>query len=123
MPRKYNNGQWTQARFHAFVTSVLRAGSRRWAPKYETLNAAKTEKKINQKTGRLAQHYRCNVCKEEFTSKDVQVDHIKPIINPKKGFTSWDDYVDALFCESKNLQTICKPCHKLKTAKERKQTK
>lgn len=98
---------------------MLRAGSRKWPPKYETLNAAKTEKKINPASGRLAQHYRCNVCKEEFTSAQIEVDHIKPVINPKKGFTSWDDYIDALFCESKNLQAVCKSCHKEKSKKER----
>ena len=53
---------WTQGRINAFVMSVLRAGTRRWPPKYETLNAAKTEKKKNPKSGREAQFYRCNMC-------------------------------------------------------------
>jgi 5-methylcytosine-specific restriction endonuclease McrA len=98
---------------------VLRAGSRKWPPKYQILNAAKTEKKTNPTSGRMAQHYRCNACKEEFTNKGVQVDHKKPIINPKKGFVSWDEYIDALFCESKNLQVLCKTCHAAKTKKEK----
>ena len=51
-----NGGKWTEARYRSFITSTLRAGSRKWPPKYETLNAAKTEKKTNEKTGRLAQH-------------------------------------------------------------------
>jgi 5-methylcytosine-specific restriction endonuclease McrA len=99
---------------------VLRAGSRKWPPKYETLNAAKTEKKKNEKTGRLAQHYRCNACKQEFTSTSVQVDHRKPVVSPTTGFTSWDDYINALFCEAPNLQVLCKECHSLKTKKEKK---
>jgi hypothetical protein len=97
----------------------LRAGSRKWPPKYETLNTAKTEKKINKATGRLAQHYRCNACQEEYTSKDVQVDHIEPVIDPKKGFISWDAFIEALYCESDNLQVLCKVCHKEKTKEER----
>ena len=116
---KFNGGKWTEGRFNSFVTSVLRAGSRKWPPKYETLNKAKTEKKINEKTGRLAQHYRCKKCKQEFTAKDVQVDHIKPVVSPSKGFISWDDYIDKLFCEARNLQTLCKGCHAAKTKKER----
>lgn len=116
---KFNGGKWTEGRFRAFVTSVLRAGSRRWEPKYETLNKAKTEKKINEKTGRLAQHYRCKKCKQEFTAKDVQVDHIKPVVNPSKGFISWDDYIDKLFCEAKNLQCLCVQCHRKKTQEEK----
>ena len=91
---------------------------RRWPPKYEALAAAKTEKKINHKSKRLAQHYQCALCKEEFTQKDVQVDHKKPVV-PKTGFTTWDTYIKRLFCDVKNLQVLCKPCHKIKTKEER----
>ncbi len=58
----YNNGLWTTARFNSFITSILRSGSRRWGPKYSTLNEAKTEKKINPASGRLAQHFLCASC-------------------------------------------------------------
>ena len=117
---EYNGGQWTQGRFNSFVTATLRAGARRWQPKYNCLNAAKTEKKINPKTGRLAQHYRCELCHEEFTQKDMNVDHIKPVVDPDKGFESWDVFIDNLFCEADNLQAICVPCHKKKTLEEKK---
>lgn len=82
------------------------------------MNAAKTEKKVNEKTGRVAQHYRCAKCKQEFTSKDMEVDHIKPVVSPTKGFVSWDSFIENLFCEADNLQAICKPCHKEKSKKE-----
>ena len=85
--------------------------------------ASKTEKKVNEKTGRIAQHYQCAKCKCEFTSKDVEVDHIKPVIDPKKGFKSWDEYINRLFCTEDNLQVLCKPCHKIKTNKEKEITK
>ena len=114
---------WTEGRIRAFITSTLRAGSRRWPPKYTVLNNSKTEKKVNVKTGRIAQHYKCHKCKQEFTSKDVEVDHIKPVIDPKKGFVSWDDYINRLFCDEKNLQVLCKPCHKEKTLKEKEVAK
>ena len=115
--------EWTEGRIRSFITSTLRAGSRRWPPKYETLNSSRTDKKINVKTGRLAQHYRCAKCKEEFTSKDVEVDHIKPVIDPKKGFVSWDDYIKRLFCTEDNMQTLCKPCHLAKTKLEKEISK
>ena len=115
--------EWTPGRVRSFITSTLRAGSRRWPPKYTTLNNAKTEKKVNVKTGRLAQHYRCAKCKEEFTSKDIEVDHIKPVIDPKKGFVSWDEYIDRLFCDEKNMQALCKGCHLVKTKKEKEVAK
>jgi hypothetical protein len=118
-----NGGKWTEARYRSFVTSTLRAGSRKWPPKYETLNAAKTEKKVNKATGRLAQHYLCAMCEQEYTQKDVQVDHIKPVIDPKKGFVSWDTYIDRMFCEGKNLQVLCKVCHAEKTKIEKEISK
>lgn len=116
---EWNGGRWTEGRFNSFVTSTLRAGARRWAPKYETLNAAKTEKKINVKTGRLAQHFTCSLCNEEFTAKDMEIDHIKPVVDPKKGFETWDKFIDKLFCEASNLQAICRECHLKKTKEER----
>lgn len=111
---------WTDARKKAFIISALRAGSRRWPPKFETLNEAKTEKKINTKTSRLAQHYRCNACKGEFPSKEVQVDHKVPVIDPEQGFISWDVYISRLFCNKSNLQILCVDCHKIKTQQEKK---
>lgn len=114
-----NGGEWTEARFNSFVKSALRAASRRWPPKYTCLNLACTGQKVNQKTGRLAKHYKCNCCKNDFPAKDVQVDHINAIINPEIGFTNWDDVINNLFCEIDNLQVLCKECHSSKTALEK----
>ena len=111
--------EWTEGRKKSFIVSTLRAGNRRWPPRYNTLNAAKTEKRINVSTGRLAQHYKCAECLEEFPAKVVQVDHIKPVVDPKKGFISWDVFIDRMFCDEDNLQVLCKACHDKKTTKER----
>ena len=114
--KTFNSGLWTLGRFNSFVTSILRSGSRRWGPKYETLNEAKTEKKINPKSGRLAQHFICASCSKEFVAKDVQVDHIKPM-----GFDqTWDKFINELYCEKENLQVLCLTCHKAKTKLEKK---
>lgn len=121
--KEWNGGRWSEARYNSFVTSTLRAGARRWPPKYETLKAAQTEKKINKKSGRLAQHFLCGCCGGEFTSKDVQVDHIKPVVDPTKGFKSWDSFVENLFCESNNLQVLCLDCHRQKTYQEKLEKK
>lgn len=110
---------WTKARKRAFIVAVLRSGTRRWPPKYRVLNTAKTEKKINKSSGRLAQHYRCNACKAEFPASQMQVDHIQPVVDPVKGFKDWNTFIKRLFCDEDNLQAICKLCHKLKTRAER----
>ena len=50
----------------------------------------------------------------------MEVDHIKPVVDPVQGFQTWDLFINNLYCESENLQAICKPCHKEKTLKEKK---
>lgn len=99
--------------------STLRSGSRRWPPKWQVLEAAKTEKKINPKTGKMAQHYMCSGCSNEYTSKDIEVDHVEPVV-PLTGWVSWDDVIERLFCTADKLQCLCTACHKAKTREETK---
>lgn len=115
--------EWSVGRQRSFITSTLRGGLRRWPPKWDCLKEAFTSKKINSKTGRLASHYRCNGCKEEYTSKDIQIDHINPVVCPKEGFISWDEFIKRLYCPKENLQALCRACHLVKTKEERKKRK
>jgi 5-methylcytosine-specific restriction endonuclease McrA len=121
--KKRNGGEWTDSRFRSFVTSALRAASRRWPPKYKALKEAFVGRKENKKTGKLAMHYKCAKCKKQFVAADVQVDHIFPVVDPKTGFVSWDDFINRIFCEIENLQVMCKPCHKVKTEEEKLERK
>lgn len=70
-------------------------------------------------TGRVAQHFRCASCGGEFPAKNVQVDHILPVIDPTTGFTTWDSFVENLYCEKDNLQVLCTQCHDIKTKEEK----
>ena len=119
--KERNGGEWTDARFRSFVTSALRAASRRWPVKYKALKAAFAGRQVNAKTGKLAMHYKCAKCKKLFVAADVQVDHVLPVVDPKKGFVGWDVYIDRMFCEIENLQVLCRSCHAVKTADEKKQ--
>jgi 5-methylcytosine-specific restriction endonuclease McrA len=121
--KERNGGEWTDARFRSFVTSALRAASRRWPVKYKALKEAFAGRKVNAKTGKLAMHYKCAECKQLFVAADVQVDHINPVVDPKKGFTTWDSFIDRMFCEAENLQVLCKPDHKIKTDQEKQERK
>lgn len=122
-PKGRNGGEWTDARFRSFVTSALRAASRRWPPKYKALKEAFVGRKVNAKTGKMAMHYKCASCKKQFVAADVQVDHIEPVVDPTKGFQTWDIFINRIFCEIENLQTLCKPCHKIKTDQEKQERK
>lgn len=116
-PRRYNSGQWTESRFNSFIKSALRTASVRWPPRYETLADAYVGQQTNVKTGRKAKHYKCNKCGGEFPQKDVQVNHIVPVV-PVEGFTTWDDVITRMFCEKNGLEVLCIPCHKEVTQEE-----
>ncbi len=117
-----NNNQWTESQFNSFIKSALRGASQRWGPKYETLNEACVGQKINAKTGRLAKHYKCCKCSNEFPQKEVEVNHITPVV-PLSGFDSWDGVIARLFCEKDGLEVACRPCHKSITNNENKERK
>lgn len=120
--KPFNNGQWTEARMNSFIKSALRSASQRWPPRYTVLSEAKLGKKINSKTGRLADHYLCAACKEAFPAKEVQVNHITPVVLVS-GFDSWDGVIKRMFCEKDGLEVLCIPCHKLTTREENEQRK
>lgn len=112
------NGNWTEARFISFIKSTLRGGSRRWAPK----NEVKKEARVTR--GK----YKCKSCNKTVGASkvidgkrvnNVFVDHINPIVDPNTGFTTWDDFIERLFCEKDNLQLLCKSCHDKKSYKEK----
>lgn len=121
--KPYNGGQWTVARFNSFVKSALRAASRKWPPKYETLKKACIGKRSDPATGKLSFRYKCAGCAKIFKAKDVAVDHIFPVVDVDDGFVDWDTYIKRLYCEADDLQVLCHECHGIKTQNERKARK
>lgn len=116
------SGTWTEARYNSFIKSGIRSLTRKWKPMFDALKDAATEKKVNVKTGRVAQHYKCADCGGSFPAKDVAIDHIEPIV-PITGFTSWDDIISRALCEKSGFQVLCKSCHAIKSKKENEQRK
>jgi len=60
----------------------------------------------------------CNHCGLCFPIKDIQVDHIQPVVPVDRECTDWNEYIERLFCPIENLQCLCKPCHLIKSNKE-----
>ena len=92
-----------------FLTNKLRRISYTWPPRQEAI-----------KNGRVSRgKYRCSSCGgENFGPKDIQLDHTIPVIDPHTGFTTWDDYIERLFCEVEGFSIMCIECHKYKTHRE-----
>ena len=115
VPRTRAGKTWTEARYWAFIRSALRGAWGRYPVKHQV-------KLSNRKTVKGKKHhyeYNCVACNDWFPDKEVQVDHIQPA----GSLTSYSDlpgFCERLFCESKDLQIMCKPCHQLKTNEERK---
>lgn len=113
------DGQWTQAKFNSFIKNNLRSATRKWAP------IQNCKKKAHVARGL----YECANCHEHVPPtvydadkrkrvKNIFVDHIIPIIDPSIGFTTWDECIERMFCDSENLQLLCKPCHSSKSQEE-----
>lgn len=111
--RTYNNGTWTKAKWTAWIKNILRRGSYRWPPRYEAIKAAKVERGVYMCRGYGRRAHRVR-------HKEIQIDHIVPVIDPATGHTTFDKYINRLFCEADNLQILCLSCHKAKTKNERK---
>lgn len=119
-PKTRCSGEWTEAKFNSFIKNQLRRATLKWAPINQCLKNATTKRGFKK----------CNGCAKEVPvtvsekgkrsrTKNVFVDHVKPIIDPAVGFTTWDDCINRMFCELDNLQVLCKDCHDIKTNEEK----
>ena len=113
-----NGGLWTESKFNTFIRNQLRQATRKWSPIIETKKGALVSRGV----------YRCNGCGENVPVSirvgpkrvnNVFVDHIEPIVDPVEGFTTFDNYIDRMFCEKDNLQLLCGECHDEKSLAER----
>lgn len=117
--RPKNCGRWTLARYRSFIKSLLRAGTMRWGPKYEAIKKAFVKRAVNPRTGKLCKLHKCALCGGLFPQNAIRADHIKPVVDPRVGFISWDEYIERMFCEVENFQALCVPCHEKKTNEDR----
>lgn len=116
--KKYK--EWTEGRRRSFLVSLIRSGMRRYPAKYQALDKAYIGTKLNKATNRKAKHWECNKCKGHFPQKQINVDHIEPVVDPQVGFVNWDTFINRMFCSPDNLQVLCLDCHKVKTQQEQK---
>lgn len=109
-------GTLTEAEFFGKIRSALRKLWMFWPSKKIVLNNNRSTV-----TGKRHKYeYTCEGCgKRGLVAKEVQVDHIVPA-GSLRSFKDLSGFAERLFCEPEGLQVLCKPCHKEKTAQERK---
>ena len=128
------NGRWVEERGR--VKGAVRRTFRLSPQMKEILQAARVElppalKKDGTPGKKNRVRYRCAMCGELFSQKNVNVDHIStvvPLWKREKDMT-YDEIVRGVFCEKSNLQVLCSTplvrnegkssCHKKKTDEEK----
>lgn len=91
-----------------FLIYRIRRMTLHWIGRTLALDKARVERGL----------YRCYICNEaKFGRKDIEVDHIVPIVG-MNGFTNWDDYIKKAFIPPSQFGIACKGCHSAKTEVE-----
>lgn len=69
---------------------------------------------------RVSKWGKCTACKQPTPLYKMQVDHDQPIIpvGSKLEEMSWDQIIDNIWCDERNLKPLCEACHKTKTKGE-----
>lgn len=128
-----SNGRWVEERGR--IKGAIRRSFRLSPQMKEVLKKARVElppalKKDGEPGKKNQVRYTCAICKQLFSQKNVQVDHLVPVVPlwiPEADM-SYDEIVRGVFCSLDNLQVICSTpmkrnngnpsCHKLKTDEE-----
>lgn len=118
-PKTRAGATWTEAKFRGFIRGNLRRTSQRWPPISNCLKNARVSRG----------EYLCACCKEIVPAtiknedgkriKNIIVDHIDPIIDPKVGWVSYESLIERMFVEEDALQALCYTCHEKKTNEEK----
>jgi len=66
---------------------------------------------------KVDEYFRCEKCRG--LQEKIYIDHINPCV-PLTGWSGYDVFIDNLFCDPSQLQSICEKCHAKKTSEETK---
>lgn len=72
------------------------------------------------KRKRVKTWVKCAECGGLDAKSNVQVDHLQPVVPVTTTLEAmtWDELVDRIWCDKKNLQILCEVCHNVKSVKE-----
>jgi molybdenum cofactor biosynthesis enzyme MoaA len=90
-----------------FAMQALRRSTYRWPYGHMAMARQRIERGL----------YTCESCKEAFGPKEINKDHIEPVI-PVTGKKSWDETIERMLVKSTGYQILCLNCHEIKTQLE-----
>lgn len=105
--KKRANESWDEFR-KKFVIAKLRNASLQWPARNEAKNSARKERGL----------YECYLCKNLFRNGQFQMDHIVPVVQVTKGYSTIEEYAVRLLSEPSNWGVACTSCHDAKTQAE-----
>lgn len=93
----------------AFLINSLRRASYRWPSRWKALKRAHIGRN----------EYYCEHCGLICKKREIALDHVEPVIDPKKGWQDLDVYADRMLPDTEyGFQVLCHDCHDTKTEKE-----
>lgn len=89
----------------------------------QALDKAQVKEYSDPSRKRVTRWGRCTACNAMTPLYLLEVDHEDPIIPVDSSLEemSWDQVIDRVWCDERNLKAICKPCHKVKSKEENKE--
>lgn len=97
-----------------FIKARLRNLTYKWPPRNEIFSLGRIDRGI----------YKCSSCQLGFHYKQIERDHIDPVIPleglplQESGEIDWNSYIPRLFCGIENFSLLCLQCHLNKTTIE-----
>ncbi len=104
---------------------LIKGSIRRAFARSELRRSVLADAKISHsdpKRPRVKTWYKCAGCNQPFAQHQLAVDHRIPVIpvNSSLEEMTWDDLVNRMWCDKKDLQVLCDTCHTVKTNEEKK---
>ncbi len=105
------------------IKGALRRVFSRSELRRQALDAAVVKEYSDPSRKRVTRWGKCAKCKKLEPAYLLQIDHKAPLIpvNSSLEEMSWDQVIDGIWCDERNLEALCKPCHTDKTKAENKE--
>lgn len=105
------------------IKGALRRVFSRSELRQKAINAALVKDYTDPNRKRVTKWGRCTVCKQMHPLYKMAIDHLVPVVPVDSSLEqmTFDELVDRIWCDERNLQAICESCHSEKSKAETKE--